>query len=108
MAVVDSNETFASVAKFITIICILALRAAMNWKIHQMDVKTTFLNRILEVEIYMDQPEGSIQEGKGDLVCKLKKDLYGLKQSPRCGTTISTRSSLMRAFVGAKRIIRCT
>jgi hypothetical protein len=52
-------------------------------KIFQMDVKTTFLNRILEVEIYMDQPECFVQKEKEDLVCKLTKTLYGLKQSPR-------------------------
>ena len=45
-----------------------------------MDVKSAFLIRELEEEIYMDQPEGFIE---GDLVCKLKKSLYGLKQSPR-------------------------
>ena len=54
MAGVDFNETFALVAKFIIIRCILALGAAMNWEIRQMNVKTTFLNEILEVEIYMD------------------------------------------------------
>lgn len=48
-----------------------------------MNVKMTFLNGILEVEIYMDQSEGFVQEEKEDLVCKLKKILYGLKQSPR-------------------------
>ena len=48
-----------------------------------MDVKTTFLNGILEVDIYMDFPEGFVQEGNEHLVCKLFKKLYGLKQSPR-------------------------
>ncbi len=83
VAGVDFDETFAPVAKFITIRCILAIGAAMDWEIHQMDVKTAFLNGVLEVEIYMDQPEGFVQKGKEHLVCKLKKALYGLKQSPR-------------------------
>jgi hypothetical protein len=49
-----------------------------------MDVKTTFLHGDLEEEIYMSQLEGFyIVKGKEDLVCKLKKSLYGLKQSPR-------------------------
>jgi len=48
-----------------------------------MDVKTTFLHRDLEDEIYMKQPEGFVVKGKKELVCKLKKSLYGLKQSPR-------------------------
>jgi hypothetical protein len=76
---VDFDETFAPVAKFITIRCILAIAAAMNWEIHQMDVKTAFLNGVLEVVIYMDQPEGFVQKGKEHLVCKLIKALYGLK-----------------------------
>jgi hypothetical protein len=48
-----------------------------------MDVKTTFLHGDLEEEIYMKQPEGFVVKGKKELVCKLKKSLYGLKQSPR-------------------------
>ena len=48
-----------------------------------MDVKTTFLHGDLEEEIYMKQPEGFMVKGKKELVCRLKKSLYGLKQSPR-------------------------
>ena len=48
-----------------------------------MDVKTTFLHGDLEEEIYMKQAEGFIVKGKKELVCRLKKSLYGLKQSPR-------------------------
>ena len=48
-----------------------------------MDAKTTFLHGDLEEEIYMKQPKGFISKGKEELVCKLKKYLYGLKQSPR-------------------------
>jgi hypothetical protein len=48
-----------------------------------MNVKTAFLNGVLEVVIYINQPEGFVQEGKKHLVCKLIKALYGLKQSPR-------------------------
>jgi hypothetical protein len=48
-----------------------------------MDVKTTFLNRELEEEIYMDQPDGFIANGQEGKVCKLLKSLYGLKQAPK-------------------------
>ena len=49
-----------------------------------MDVTTAFLNGILEEEIFMQQPEGYVKTGDENKVCKLKKSIYGLKQSPRC------------------------
>ena len=55
----------------------------MGWKLHQMDVKTIFLNGIIEEEVYIEQPEGFVIHKKESHVCKLKKTLYGLKQAPR-------------------------
>ena len=52
--------------------------------IHQMNVVTAFLNEELEEEIYMQQPEGYVEPGSEDMVLKLRKSLYGLKQSPPC------------------------
>jgi len=52
-------------------------------ELKQLDVKTTFLHGNLEEEIYIQQPEGFVVPGKEDHVCRLKKCLYGLKQSPR-------------------------
>ncbi len=49
-----------------------------------MDVKTAFLNGELNDLIYMKQPETFIKKGEESLVCKLKRSIYGLKQSPRC------------------------
>ena len=63
---------------------LLALALKRDMHIHQMDVQTAFLNRHLKEEIYMMQPERSIKPGQEHLVCKLKKFLYGLKQSPKC------------------------
>ena len=51
--------------------------------LEQMDVKTTFLHGDLEEEIYMQQPQGYEVKGKENLVCRLKKSLYVLKQDPR-------------------------
>lgn len=48
-----------------------------------MDVKTAFLNGMLEEEIYMELPEGVMDQARGDTVCRLVKAIYGLKQSPR-------------------------
>jgi hypothetical protein len=79
---INYNETFALIAKFVSICCTLALTAIEDMEIHQMDIKTTFLNGDLEEEIYMDQPQGFTQ-GSKHLVCKLHKFLYGLKQFPR-------------------------
>ncbi len=80
---VDYNETFAPVAKFTSIRCILALAALEDIEIHQMDMKTTFLNGELEKEIYMEQPQRFVHQGGEHLVYNLHKSLYGLKQSPR-------------------------
>ncbi|GJU61624.1 retrotransposon protein, putative, ty1-copia subclass [Tanacetum coccineum] len=62
---------------------IIAIAALRNLEIHQMDVKTAFLNGDLEEEIYMNQPEGFIAPGQEGKVCRLVKSLYGLKQAPK-------------------------
>ena len=57
----------------------LSIAASMNLEVEQLDVKTTFLHGDLKEEIYMQQPEGFVEKGKEHLVCRLKKNLYGLK-----------------------------
>ena len=52
--------------------------------LHQMDVKTTFLNGVIEEEVYIEQPQVFEVEDIVTHVCKLKKDLYGLKKATRC------------------------
>ena len=61
----------------------LSLTAHLNLEVEQLDVKIAFLHDDLEEEIYMQQPEGFEVKGKENLVCKLKKSLYGLKQALR-------------------------
>ena len=51
-------DTFAPISRYTSIITILALDAVIKWKIHQMDVKTTFLNGVVEEEVYIEQPLG--------------------------------------------------
>lgn len=80
----DYDETFCPVVRQESFRMILALAVQFGLKIHQIDVSTAFLNGTLNEEVFMKQPEGFELEGKQHLVCKLKKSLYGLKQSPRC------------------------
>ena len=71
---VDYEETFALVARYTSIRSILSIAAEMGWKIHQMDVKTAFLNGFIQEEVYIEQ-----LHGKESHVCRLKKALYDLK-----------------------------
>lgn len=84
---IDYEEVFAPVARLETIRMIIAIAAQYRWKIHQMDVKSAFLNGLLEEEVYVEQPEGYIAKGQEGKVLRLKKALYGLKQAPRAWNT---------------------
>ena len=76
---IDFGDIFSLVAKAASIRLLLYVVVAFDFDVEQMDVKTTFLHGDLEEEIYMKQPEGFAMKGKKELVCKLKKSLYGLK-----------------------------
>ena len=80
---IDYEETFAPVARYTSIRTIISLDSMMKWDLHQMDVKTTFLNGLIEEEVYIKKPQGFEVEDIVTHVCKLKKDQYGLKQAPR-------------------------
>ena len=76
---IDYAETFAPVAKLNTIRMLITLATKYHWKLHQLDVKSTFLNGELKEEVYLTQLEGFVEKGEEHLVCKLKKELCGLK-----------------------------
>jgi hypothetical protein len=80
---VDYEETFSLVVRFVSVRLILAIVANLNLELYQMDVKTAFLNGELDEEIYMDQPIGFVAKGQERKMCKLKRSIYGLKQSSR-------------------------
>lgn len=80
---VDYGEIFSLVAKMTSIHFLLSIVVAYDLEVKQMDVKTAFLHGDLEEENYMSQLEHYVVKGKSNLVCKLKKSLYGLKQSPK-------------------------
>jgi hypothetical protein len=79
----DFDETFAPVARLEAIRIFIAYACHKRFKVYQMDVKSSFLNGDLNEEVYMEQPEGFILSDNPNLVCKMKKALYGLKKSPR-------------------------
>ena len=68
---VDYTETFAPTAKWGTIRTVFSLATQKGWKIHHMDVKTTFLNGYLNEDVYMDQPKVFANKGQEQKVCKL-------------------------------------
>ncbi|WKA03136.1 hypothetical protein VitviT2T_021265 [Vitis vinifera] len=94
---IDYTKTFAPIAKINTIRVLLFLVANLDWPLQQFDVKNAFLHGELSKEVYMDLPLGCmVSEKQCQKVCKLKKSLYGLKQSPRAWFGRFTKS--MRAF----------
>ncbi|CAL2268804.1 unnamed protein product [Prunus armeniaca] len=76
-------ETFSQVAKLNIVHVLLSLPANCDWPLLQFDVQNVFLHGDLKDEIYMDLPLGILITSKEGVVCKLRKSLYGLKQSPR-------------------------
>ena len=79
----DYFDTYSHVTRINFIRIVLAIVALRNLEAHQMDVKIAFLNRDLEEEIYIEQPEGFYAPGQEKKVCRLEKSLYGLKQTPK-------------------------
>ncbi|WVZ83632.1 hypothetical protein U9M48_030760 [Paspalum notatum var. saurae] len=95
---IDYDETFSPVSTKDSFKIVMALVAHYDLELHQMDVKTAFLNGDLLENIYMAQPEGFVVKSTEHMGCRLKKSIYGLKQSSRqwylkfdemfCGATV--------------------
>ena len=95
---VNYNETFSPTARMSSIRMLAQLAVHENFSVHQMDVKTAFLNAPIDTEIYVKQPKGFVQ-GNENQVLKLNKSLYGLKQSGRNWNTTLHNFLIGEGFV---------
>ncbi|GJV89657.1 retrovirus-related pol polyprotein from transposon TNT 1-94 [Tanacetum coccineum] len=87
---INFEESFAPVAR------IEAIRIMV---VFQMDVKTTFLNEILNEEVYVSQPKGFVNQDHPNHVFRLKKSLYGLKQAPHTWYNLLSKFLLSQKYV---------
>ena len=77
------GDTFSPVAKIVSARLLLFMATMCFWPLYQLDIKNDFLHDDLAEEVYMEQPPGFIAQGESGLVCRLRRSLYGLKQSPQ-------------------------
>jgi transposase InsO family protein len=80
---IDFEEVFAPVARLESVRLLLAHAASQGWAVHHMDVKSAFLNGVLQEQVYVEQPPGFVLRGHENKVLHLVKALYGLRQAPR-------------------------
>nr|CAN75244.1 hypothetical protein VITISV_014212 [Vitis vinifera] len=92
----DYGDTFSLVAKIASVRLLLSMAAMRSWPLYQLDIKNAFLHGDLAEEVYMEQPPGFVAQGEYGLVCRLRRSLYGLKQSPRAW--FSCFSSVVQEF----------
>jgi hypothetical protein len=97
---IDYDETFAPVVKMDSIRLALSITTTKGWEFHQMDKKNAFIHGDLSEYIYMEQPQGFMQDSS--LVCRLKKSLYGLKQVLRASYVKMDSYLLSQKFVHCK------
>eukprot|EP00253_Pinus_taeda_P024356 PITA_24356 len=95
---INYEETFTPVARYTFIRSVISLSTLMGWEIHQMDVKATILNGVIEEEVYIEQLKGFETHEKRTHVCRLKKALYGLKQAPRAWLIQDYKKNLEAEF----------
>ncbi|GJV70198.1 retrovirus-related pol polyprotein from transposon TNT 1-94 [Tanacetum coccineum] len=96
---IEFEESFAPVARIEAIRIFLAYASHKNMVVIQMDMKMTFLNGILNKDVYVSQPEGFVNQDHPNHVFRLKKALYGLKQAPRAWYDLLSKFLLSQKFV---------
>ena len=97
---IDFEETFSPVVKMSTVRCVIALAACRKWKLFQLDVNNAFLHGDLIEEVYMQVPEGYLNPL--NLVCRLRKSVYGLRQSSRRWSYKLATELIAQGFVQSK------
>ena len=95
----DYDEMFCPVVRMESLRALIALSVQFGLQLHQVDVTTAFLNGELEEEVYIQQPKGFVRTGEEHLVCKLRKSIYGLKQSPHCWNSALDKQLKEMGFV---------
>ncbi|RVX15598.1 Retrovirus-related Pol polyprotein from transposon RE1 [Vitis vinifera] len=101
VAGIDYQETFSPTAKLTTLRCLLTVAASRNWYIHQLDVHNAFLHGNLQEEVYMTPPPGLRRQGE-NLVCRLRKSIYGLKQASRNWFSTFTATVKSAGYIQSK------
>ena len=80
---IDFKETFSPVSTKDSLRIIMAIVTHSDLELHRIDLRTAFLNGDLVEDVYMSQPTDFEEVGKENIVCKLQKSIYGLKQDYR-------------------------
>lgn len=98
---IDYHETFAPTARITSVRALMQIAVQYDLIVHQMDVKTAYLNAPIDCELYVEQPEGfEVKSLSGEkLVCRLNRSLYGLKQSGRNWNTLLHTFFMEHGFI---------
>jgi hypothetical protein len=99
---VEYNETFSPVVKFAIVRVVLSLALSQDWTIHQLDVKNAFLHSTITKTVCYSQPTGFVNAARPNLVCRLNRSLYGLKQASRAWYSHFSSHLASIGFVEAK------
>lgn len=99
--VLSFRDVYAPVARMVAVRSVLAYANRENFEVQQLDVKNAFLHSQVKSEVYMEMPYVDDSDRRKNRVCRLRKALYGLKESPRCWNDCVVRYLESIGFVQA-------